>query len=56
MRRSKPIINSPPQYNPVFGYAREWNNDAVASIVYIIQDGGFNSNVYMDDILSLLAE
>ena len=39
VRRSKCIINSPQQYNPGFGAVREWNNDAVASIVYMIQIG-----------------
>ena len=56
VRRSERIRNSPQRYNPVFGAAREWNNDAVASIVYIIQDRDLNSNVDTDDILSLLAE
>ena len=55
MRRSKRIINSPHRYKPGFGDAREWNNDAVASIVYMIQDRDLNSNVDTDDILSLLA-
>ena len=56
VRRSKRIINSPQRYNPGFGAAREWKNDAVASIVYMIQDRDLYSNVDTDDILSLLAE
>ena len=56
VRRSERIRNSPQWYNPVFGAAREWNNDAVASIVYIIQDRDLNSNVDTDDILLLLDE
>ena len=36
VRHSKCIRNSPQQYNPGFGAAREWKNDGVASIVYII--------------------
>ena len=56
MRRSERIRNSPQRYNPGFGAAREWKNDAVASIVYMIQYEDFNSNVDTDDILSLLAE
>ena len=56
MRRSKRIRNSPQRYNPGFVDAREWNNDAVASIVYMIQDRYLNSKVDTDDILSLLAE
>ena len=56
MRSSECIINSPQQYNPGFGAAREWKNDAVASIVYMIQDRDLNSNVYTNDILSLLSE
>ena len=56
VRRSKHIRNSPQRYNTGFGAAREWKNDNVASIVYIIQYGYFNRNVDTDDILSLLAE
>ena len=56
VRRSERIRNYPQRYNPVFGAAREWNNNAVASIVYMIQDRDYNSNVDTDDILSLLAE
>ena len=55
VRRYKCIGNSPQRYNLEFGAAREWRNDDVASIVYMIQDGGFNINVDTDDILSLLA-
>ena len=46
----------PQRYNPVLGDAKEWKNDAVASIVYIIQDRYFDSNVDTYDILLLLAE
>ena len=56
MRRSIRIRNSPQRYNPGFGAAREWNNENVASILYMIQDGGFYRNVDTDDILSLMAE
>ena len=56
VRRSKRIRNSPQRYNPGFGAAREWKNDAVASIVYMIQDRDLNINVDTDDIPSLLAE
>ena len=55
VRRSERIINHPQRYNPGFGAAREWNNDAVASIVYIIQDRDLDRNVDMDGILLLLA-
>ena len=54
VRRYKRIRKSPQRYNPDFGAAREWKNDAVASIVYMIQDRDFDSNVDTDDILSLL--
>ena len=54
--RSELIRNFPQRFNPGFGAAREWKNDAVASIVYIIQDRDFDSNVDTDDILSLLAD
>ena len=56
VRRSKRIRNYPQRYNPGFGAAREWNNEDVASIVYMIQNRDINSNVDTDDILSLLAE
>ena len=56
VRRSKIIRNSTQRYNPGFGAAREWMNDAVASIVYMIQDRDFDSNVDRDEILLLLAE
>ena len=56
VRRSERIRNSPQRYNPGFGATREWKNDAVASIVYMIQDRDFDSNIDTDDILSLLAE
>ena len=55
-RRSERIRNSPQRYNPGFGAAREWNNESVASIVYMIQDRDLNSNVDTDDILPLLDE
>ena len=56
VRRSERIRNSPQRYNPGFGGAREYKNDDVASIFYMIQDRDIDSNVYTDDILSLLAE
>ena len=49
--RSKRIIKYPQRYNPGFGYFRECNNDAVASIVYMIKNWDLNRNVDMDDIL-----
>ena len=36
---SKRIRNSPQRYKSRFGAAREWKNDAVTSILYMIQDG-----------------
>ena len=56
MRRSKRIRNYSQRYNPGFGAAIEWKNDAVASIVYLIEDRDININLDTDDILSLLAE
>ena len=56
MRRSESIRNSTQRYNPGFGADREWKNDAVVSIVYMIQERNLDSNVDTDDILSLLAE
>ena len=50
VRRSKRIINSPQRYNPWLGAAREWKNEYVASIVYIIQDGDLDINVDTNDI------
>ena len=51
MRRSERIINYPQRYNQGFGAAIEWKDDAVASIVYMIQDRDLNSNIDTDDIL-----
>ena len=51
MSRSEPIINSSQRYNPVFGASREWKNDDVASIVYMIQNRDLNRNVDTDNIL-----
>ena len=51
MRRPKRIIKSPQWYNPVCGDTRDWNNGAVKSILYMIQDGYFNINVDTDEIL-----
>ena len=56
VRRSERIINSPHRYNPGFGAARQWNNDDIASIAYMIQNRDFYSNVDTDYIISLLAE
>ena len=56
MRRSKHIRKYTQQYNPGFGSANEWKNDAVASIVYMIQGRDLNINVDTYDILSLLAD
>ena len=56
VRSSERIRNYPPRYNLEFGAARYWKNDAVASIAYMIQDGYYDSNVDMYDVLSLLAE
>ena len=56
MRRSERIRNSTQRYNPGFGAAREWKNDADASIVFMIQDRDFDSNVDTNDILLLLAD
>ena len=56
VRHSKRIRNFPQRYNPGFGAAREWENDTVASIVYMIQDKDINRNVNTDDILSLMSE
>ena len=56
VRHSKRIRNSPQRYNPGFGAARKCKNNAVASIVCMIQDRDIHSNVDTYDILSLLAE
>ena len=56
MIRSERIRDSPQRYNPGFGAAREWKNDAVASIAYMIQDRDFDSNVDADGIILLMAE
>ena len=47
VRRSERIRKYPQRYDPGFGSATEWKNDAVASIVYMIQDGDLNTNIYI---------
>ena len=44
VRRSERIRNFPQRFNPGFGSAREWNNDAVASIVYLTNTTLFRSS------------
>ena len=56
VRSYEHIKNSPHWYNLIFGAAREWKNNDVASIVYMIQDRDININVDTDDIILLLAE
>ena len=51
VRRSERIRNSPQWFNPGFWATREWKNDDVTSIVYMIQDRDFDSNAVTDDIL-----
>ena len=53
VRRYERIRKYPKRYNPGFGAAREWNNDDVASIGYMIQYRDLNRNVDTDDILDL---
>ena len=54
VRRSGRIIKYPHRYDLYFWAAKEWNSDNVEMIVYMIQYEDFSSNVYMDEILSLL--
>ena len=56
VRHSERIRKFSQRYDPGFGAAREWKNDDVTSIVYMIQDGYLNSNVNTDDTLYLIAE
>ena len=51
VRRSKRIRKHPQRHDPGFGDVREWKNDNVSSIVYMIQYGDLDKNVDMDDIL-----
>ena len=46
----------PQRFNPKFRAATEWKSNAVANIVYMIQDRYYDSNVDTYDILSLQAE
>ena len=46
----------PQRFNPEFGAATEWKSNAVANIVYMIQDKDYDSTVDTDDILSLQDE
>ena len=56
VRNSGRIRKFPHLYNSGFGSARDCKNDDVASIVCMIQDGGFISNVDTGYILSLMDE
>ena len=56
MRHSKRIRKSPQPYEPGVEATKQWKNDDVAIIFYMIQDWYLNSNVYTDEILSLLSE
>ena len=56
VRRSGRIRKSPHRYNPGFGDSREWKNESVASIVYMIQYRDLDRNVDTDDSLLLMAE
>ena len=38
-------------YDLGFGVAREWKNDYVASVLYMIQDGDLNGNVNEQGII-----
>ena len=40
------------KFDPVLWAAREWNNDDVSKVVYIIQDGGYDINVDTDKVLT----
>ena len=55
-RRSEFIRKYIQRHEPVFGAAKAWNNNAVASIVYMIQHGYIDCNIDTDDIISLLYE
>ena len=54
MKSSERIRKYQQRYDPVFRAAREWKNDDVASIVYMIIDGVLNINVDTNHTLSLL--
>ena len=56
VRHSECIRKYPQRYNPGFGATRDWMNDSVKSIVYMIQDVCLNRKVDMDGIILLLAE
>ena len=56
VRSSKCIRKSPHRHDPGFGAAREWNNYAAVSMIYMIQDGDLNINVDMDEAPSSLDE
>ena len=48
VRRSERIRNFPQRFNPEFGAATEWKSNAVANIVYMIQDRDYDINVDTD--------
>ena len=54
VRNSERIRKSPQRYDPLFGATIEWNIYAVASLVYMIHDGDYDSDVDTDNILFLM--
>ena len=56
MRSSNRIRKYPQRYDPGFGASRDWENGSVTSLVYMICDGVYDTNVDTNNILYLLAE
>ena len=54
VRRYEHIKNYPQQLNLGFRDSRKWNSDSVLVLVYMIQSGDHDRNVYTYDILSLM--
>ena len=42
------------RFEPSFAASREWKSDAATSLVYMIQDGYYDRNLNMYEILYLL--
>ena len=52
--RSEHIIKYPQRFDPDFVSKIQWNSDNVVILVYILQDGYCDINLYMDEIPYLL--
>ena len=56
VKLSEIIGKSLQKFDPDFGAARQYNSDTLDSLVYMIQDGYYDSNIDTENIIDLLAD